>query len=253
MLKIKRFESYQDLDEIYQSSKLMFSLLSTAAEGNKMCTPWVRCRDFLHDAVRAYLLNTPSEIYGFRYDRNKHPAISTRYTRIAVKGADKKTMEEIVHRAIKLINHYEEMAEFKGRSVLKRAEGNIWVFVGPSIWIKSPTLLSLYTLLIRLGEYKELAFNSHEDLKTKLAAFGKADGSNEQQYIYAIEPNKLDTLIKNIRVLFPSVNYKNYKAFADIKIYDFHNNAGIVSLCSNKKTYIKPMIKRKFEALCRKQ
>lgn len=252
MLKIKKFKATQDLDEIYQSSMLRFSLLSTAAEGNKMCTPWVQCRDFLHDAVRAYMLNMPAKIYGFHYDRNVHPAISTRYIRVAVKGANSEATEEAVHRAIKLINHYEEMAEFKNRSVIKRAEDGIWVFVGPSIWIKSPALLSLYTLLIRLGEHKSLSFNTHEELKKKLETFGAIYTLNEQQYVHAIH-KRLDTLIKNIRVLFPSAKYRNYKAFANAKIYKFHNNAGIVALCGNGRSYVAPELKDKFIELCEKQ
>ena len=70
------FNKKRNLSEIYQSFDMKFSFAST--EGNELlqCHNWVKCRDFLHDAVRTMLTEQESNIFGFKFAKGLNPNIS---------------------------------------------------------------------------------------------------------------------------------------------------------------------------------
>ena len=71
IIKFKPF-SDNSLSEIYQQVNMQFAFISP---DNEQSHTFVLCRDFLHDAVKAYLNKSSCEIYRFRYDYNVNPCI----------------------------------------------------------------------------------------------------------------------------------------------------------------------------------
>ena len=201
------------LDEIYQQTGIQFAFLSSAKDGLKQCHPWVLCRDFIHDALRSSITKTKCSIYGFKYIAGTNPVVSTDKVRMLVrrpelKGAtDKKkaVFHENMKNALKLVNHFEEVADLETRTELSQIKvpggAEVYLFRGSSLWVKAPYLISMFTFLIRLG-HKNIKFKDQKDLIKKLKAqTTKSAPDNDQRYLQS-SFDKLHIVIDNWRDLF---------------------------------------------------
>lgn len=239
-IKIKRFKE-GGLSEIYQDVEMRFAFVTSQKEGYKQCHPLAKCRDFLHDAVSAHLHRGRVSIYGFSYEYGNNPPLDMRKMRMLVKRADKDsdaTFKTQMGNAKKLLGHYEKMVGFTETKILKVAgEPGLRLFVGSGEWMKAPHLVSLYTLLIRLGEYKA-AFKTDADLQKEFERIVKESKTKGR---YGSEPNdirylrqvrqKLTTIVENTDKLVQRETIANYpKVHTDA----LHNYGGIVSLCTDR-------------------
>lgn len=243
-MKTKKFpiEWYPNshLNEIYQAVTLKFAFLSPPRHGSKQCHVFAKCRDFLHDAVRCAIQKTDMSLYSFVFKHDKNPPIDLRAIRMLVckdncsSAKAQKEWDEKMDAALKLLNHYEGLAGSVKSKVVRIADKKgHWLFTGPSWWMKSPYLISMYTFLIRLGDRK-IEFADDEELKVKLKAIsiGKKD-KNDNDVGYLLSTwDKMSIVIKNRAKLFgPKLDPIFTKA--DITIDSFHNYCGIVSLCQS--------------------
>lgn len=243
--KVNWFKNPKSLSEIYQQTGMLFSFVTAPKDGvSEMCHEWVKCRDFLHDAVRTQLTGNPSSIYGFTFNANVNPPIDTKKMRMLVsvaKSKDKaegKTFMRKMSSALSILNHFERHApvalskveEVDPKGAKKAA---VVMFTGSSMWMKSPFLVSMYTFLIRLGD-KELKF---KDKKSLQAAFKELNdlqkerkiNDNDAKYIGA-SWNKLHRVIKKRAELFPKKDGFHDIYFSDHGISIFHDRSGIYSL-----------------------
>jgi hypothetical protein len=243
LVEVEWFKNPKSLSEIYQQTGMIFAFVTTPEDGNKMCHEWAKCRDFLHDAVRAQLTGNGCSIYGFTFDPKVNPHVDTRKMRMLVSkhGLKKDEVTAFQNKmvsALALINHFEKVAKI---SLTKLAEvnakgsskGAVFLFTGPRMWIQSPFLVSMYTFLLRLGD-KELKFKNADELKKELKDLydrsqkGKIS-DNDASYLGA-SWNKMHEIIKNRAELFSKSKGVHDIYWKKFNISQFHNNAGIRSL-----------------------
>jgi len=238
-LTIKHFAD-NSLAEIYQSVSIKFAFLTSPKNGNARCHTYVKCRDFLHDAVRAQLSETAASIYSFKFDKKVNPPIDLRYIRMLVKSDAAKTPAEIATwdgymlSALRLLNHYEKLAKKPLSSVVRliNETTTTWLFTGNNFWLKTPYLVSMYTFLIRLG-VKNIEFQTDEELqeKYKLISTTKTPHTDDNDRKYLVSCwNKLSKVIIHRDKLFGDGWDKIY-TLQPMAINNFHNKSGIVSLC----------------------
>ena len=105
----------QSLSEESQKSGMRMAWVTTAKEGNVMCIPWIKCRDFLHDAFRARMWKSKFEIYGCEYIHGQNAPIATSRIRMIMKHLFLKgdKLKAVVDRGVKIINTYEKHAGLK--------------------------------------------------------------------------------------------------------------------------------------------
>ena len=224
-MKIKQYKT-EFLSEEYQPTGMYFAFLSTK---NEMCHTWVKCRDFLQDAVRNQLTGKDDKIYGFCYLPKESPKIDLKKTRILVKGVK---IDEVVKYSLQLINHYEKIASLTPRSKIVKTD-DMYVFFGPGEWSQSSVLISLYTLLIRLG-HRKIKFKNEEELtKTYEALINDRNIANTNDIRYLASIYKyIHIILENRKLLM--FKQKDKILFNDVKINSFHNNSGVVALCRNR-------------------
>lgn len=233
-VELKPFNNPKSLSEIYQKTGFHFAFVSKNLE---ICHEWAKCRDFLHDAVKTQITGSPSNIYGFTFDKAKNPEIDLKKMRMALikEGAEGNIADKAVS-ALKILNHFENHANIslsKMKEVTTsgpKAKKRVFLYTGSATWLKSPFLVSMYSFLIRLGD-KELSFENAKDLKDKLKGLAEQTDTNDndKSYLRTLWP-VLHKILKNRKELF-----KQEKGFHDVyfkqySIEKFHNYCGILSL-----------------------
>jgi hypothetical protein len=243
LLTVKWFENPKSLNEIYQQTGMVFSFVTSSKQGSQMCHEWVKCRDFLHDAVRSQITKERSCIYNFSFDPAKNPNIDMKKMRMLVSklslpDGDIESFKNKMKAALVLINHYEKYANIaltKMEEVNASGSGKkvVYLFTGSGIWMTSPFLVSMYTFLIRLGD-KELKFKNKSDLVSGLKDLGEKHAlgkisDNDASYVRS-SGNKMHIFLKNRSLLFPKKEGVHDVFLAKHDINSFHNNCGINSL-----------------------
>lgn len=242
---IEWFKSAKGLSEIYQQTGMLFAFISSPEDGSKVCHEWVKCRDFLHDAVRSQVTGTPCTIYGFSFNPEKNPKIDVKRMRVLVSkdGVKEENIDEFERKmkaGLSLLNHFEKHAKVS-ISKMERVDakgsgkGAVYMFIGPQMWMTSPFLISMYTFLIRLGD-KELIFENADDLKARFKSLNDEYKSgkiadNDANYL-GKSWDKLHVLVKNRTKLFPKKDGVHDIFHGTYNINSFHNGGGIWSLAS---------------------
>jgi hypothetical protein len=231
------------LSEIYQQTGIVFAFATEPDMKTKvqeMCHPWVKCRDFLHDAVRCQITSTGCSIYQFQFKAGTNPPIDLKKMRMLVSknGLTPDSIADFKRKmghALLLLNHFEKKAKVSLSTMREiPAEGSskksVFLFTGPAMWVKSPHLVSMYTFLIRLGD-KELKFSSSATLKKALEELAKTGkGDNDITYLKTMW-NKLHDIIKYRSKLFVMKNGLHEIYFdKNVSIHSFHDRCGILNL-----------------------
>lgn len=257
-MKIKWYPD-KSMSEIYQQTGMQFAFLGPLDEKvHKQCHPFVLCRDFLHDAVRAHLNKNRWQIHGFIYEYGKYPAVDMDAMRMLVRKkffttkAGKKNMnktgekhitektkkfeEDMLDFSLRLIHHYEDIGGIEEKSVVDKDiddMGNpVFIFTGSPVWMSSPFLVSMYTFLIRLGDKEIVDFKTDDDLRKGyqdlMTNFKTSD--NDIRYL-GKNWDKLHLVMTRREELFGKEPI--HKIYHD-KVTDsmFHNNCGIFNLCN---------------------
>lgn len=242
--KVGWFSKSSKLNEIYQSTGMMFAFVSSPLNGLHQCHEWVKCRDFLPDAARSQITNKKCVIYGFSFDPTKNPIVDLNKMRMLVtkcplKDVDISKFKQKIRSSLKLLNHFESIAGVIKSKVTKVEPAgqdtyqSIFLFTGSVMWMRSPFLISMYTFLIRLGD-KEFQFTNNAELKTELKKLSDRHSSgklydNDASYL-SNSWNKLDLIIKNRSKLFPTKNRVHDFYWKDYTISQFHAYTGLDSL-----------------------
>ncbi len=248
-ITVKEWYPESKLAEIYQDVDMKFAFLSSPMDGSRQCHTFVKCRDFLHDAVRAELLKGKCSIYQFEYISNENPPIDLHKTRMLVsmknlQGESLANFENTVQHSLDLLHHYETLARAPLSKLYKTKSNSehsiythIWAFISPVMWMKSPFLISMYTLLIRLGA-RNIKFDTNTELVQKYNELvqNNTDNVNDIQYLSSCY-KYLKTVILNRRELFYGKKKNKFfdNAFFDVvNTNGFHDYCGIVSLSKNE-------------------
>ena len=237
-MKIELYPT-KSLAEEYQPTGMYFVFLSSK---NEMCHTWIKCRDFLQDAVRNRLTGKDDSIYGFCHFSKRDPKIDLKKTRLLIKGVK---LDEVIKYSLGLVNHYEKAAGLTPRSKVVKVDG-MHLFLGPGEWTQSSILISLYTLLIRLGCHKIEFKNEKELVKVyeTLINDQKVNNINDIRYLRVVY-KYINAVLENRDLLM--FKQEDKILFADTTIGNFHPRSGIVSLCSH--TIADEKLKNKFKKI----
>jgi len=216
------------MNQIY-STGLEFSWVSP--EG-KQCHPFAFCKDYLQDAVWATINNQNAGIYGFYYVPGTNPVVDFKATRVAVRL---KGDQDFKSKCLKSLNFMRAIEADQGFDPSRLEYGGkykdgtdeVYVLVGDVRWMYSPTLISLYTLAVRVGmTYEEGSWREHfENAKSYI-------GSNDAKYTTRAKAGLDKVIGKPITEIFASKFEDNYPA--DAGIYGLHDHSGIVSLSEGR-------------------
>lgn len=226
----------QNLCEIYQVIGTQYAFLSP---DNVQCHPWIKCRDFLHDALRCHITGKKDGIYGFTYNPGTNPPLDLKKMSLMVKREPNKdeskaseNTKEMIDSALDILQCVEKYSGIKPLSDIYRTTKNedIYVFKGSADWMGSTFMISLYTFLIRLGA-KKIKFENRKELNSKLKKLcaGKmVNKDNDINYLKTVLPfiYKIAEKRKELRY----VREDGKRLFDGQTINLFHNYTGIVSL-----------------------
>ena len=238
---IKWFKSTGGLSEIYQQNKIQFSFLSSPKDGYKQCHPWVLCRDFLHDAVKAEINKNTQKIYGFIFASGSNPPVDLEKMRMLIRHQNVKKAidyQDRVDRALELIHRFEKIGDLGKSKVMwiEKADTNtpVWLFTGEKEWVRSPFMVSLYSYLIRLGTYDKLVYDEKKPtsaiLKDTVDKNPKVT-DNDINYLRK-HFNKLEKIMTHHKELFYEKNDLDDRYTKTLDINIFHNYSGILNLCT---------------------
>lgn len=246
LIEVERFKNPKSLSEIYQQTGIIFAFMTSPKNGYKACHEWVKCRDFLQDAVRTQLTGNACSIYGFKFDSKVNPPVDTCKMRMLVSKYSFNENELLHFRekmtfALSLINHFEKLAKIslthlQEVNVKDSVKKMVFLFTGSKIWVQSPFLISMYTLLIRLGD-KELKFKNAIELKEKFKDLSNSDDNgkttdNDARYLKILW-DKLHKIIENRAKLFTKEEGVHDIYWKNVSTSNFHNNTGIWSLAKS--------------------
>jgi hypothetical protein len=223
--------------EEYQITGFHYAFMS--ADG-KMCHHWVKCRDFLQDALRNQLTGRSDHIYSFNYVPGTDPAVDTKTTRMLVtrKGkSDKAEFDEMAKAALNLVNYYEKEHKLTPCSKLIEARGNtgsdyVYLFQGPGEWSQGAVMIALYTFLIRIGFFRPKFKDEASLMKEYERIIKDKSNSNDTRYLKTVYKNLHLALEHRKEHMFEKPGHKkgDKVLFHDSQMSGFHHHSGIVSL-----------------------
>ena len=129
------------------------------SEDLKQIHQLVWCKDFMQDAVYGQVNQKSVSIYGFIYNPAEDPPLYMDKTRIMVTSwRDANFETKICNNCIEFLNAVESDLKMLKTSLSKCSgapatykKSGVWLLDGSKRWMKSPPMMSLYTLLIRIG------------------------------------------------------------------------------------------------------
>lgn len=227
----RKIEWYKDracLSQVFDNG-LEFAFVT---KDYKQLCPFVTCRDFLQDAIHGHIHQKKTSIYGFCYDPSKHyPIYLNRLRLIVANSSDAKLGKKIpaclefVHQVEKALTIARTMVRGCHNPPKKYKRSGVFLFEGSRRWLISPPMISLYTLLIRVGmnHKPQTPFRETIDkiIKGEMTSYQAEDRDRLRQSIVGV-----DRIIRlGDRKVFPrklEVNYPKQASTSTI-----HNNLGI--------------------------
>jgi hypothetical protein len=235
-VNVSIWKKKQSLVEIYQVLGIQYAFLSA---DNIQCHAWIKCRDFLHDALRCHITGKKEGIYGFSYNPGDNPPLDLGKMRMLVKreppGTElrpSRNTKKILGSALEILQCVEEYSGIKPLSELYHTAENkdVYIFEGASDWMESTFMISLYTFLIRLGA-KKIEFKDKKDLDAKLkklCAEKVVNNDRDLSYLKTVLPFIYKIVEKRKELRY--VREDGKRLFDGQTINLFHNYTGIVAL-----------------------
>lgn len=151
--------------------------------------PFVWCKDFLHDALRARIHATPSSIYGYKTGAAELAMIDLDQPYVLLTNSDLPNLskrldniQDFMQQADKAIVPWGGLTTYRpaNNPPEKYAKCGVSYWTGSPLWMISPPAFSLWTLLLRNGQVHEIGRDWLETIqdiiKGKLAAGVANDG-----------------------------------------------------------------------------
>jgi hypothetical protein len=218
---------YKDaaMAQIY-SSGVEFAFVSAAGE---QCHAFAYCKDFLQDAVWATLNKSSASIYGFSYAHGKNPPLDLDNIRLGVriKGAAGKNFEKKCRKALIFLQEVDLVQGFTPTELIlggkRKGEPNeTFIFVGDPAWLYSPPMVSLFSLLVRVGmTYEGGGWRKHFDGAKNYI------GKNDNSYTNRAKKGVDKIIGKRPEAIFAKKIADNYPK--GVGVSEMHNSSGIVA------------------------
>ena len=239
--KVIWYKDAGNLIESYQSVALKFSFANEINGRIVQCHEWVKCRDFLHDAVRTMLTGKKSSIFGFSYDMDVNPPLNMNNIQMLVSQQKLTSWVKLrtdLTKALRLINHFEAMAGTEYTTIQKvQADKNllynhIYLLTGPKMWLTAPHLISMFTFLIRLGTKNIDKFRNDKDLDNIFYKLSKLNiHDNDITYLKTVRAHLKRLVMERESICKYNKNGFSEMYFSNIPIQGFHDHSGIVGTC----------------------
>lgn len=209
---------------------LEYALVSDKYE---QCHPFVWCKDFLHDVIHSYLHNKFIDIYKFYYNPFSWPNPCLKEARIVITNARDNKLASRIPGCLDFVNQVENRLKM-AKSVVRECsnppaeyeKAGVFLFQGNNRWLKSPPMLSLYTLLIRIGLVHRLGTPFTETIKALKEKKLKPYQQKDAEWLRECEP----ALHKIMRLGDKKIFYRQMKDNypANMQIEQIHNKLGIL-------------------------
>lgn len=225
------YKFVKEADKSYceESQALPFRMILCEKDGDtvKALHDWIKCRDFVAEALFSELAGVPKSIYGFGWHDHyeKKPLTSQENLYVAVKG-DLKALEK----HFGLFQDFESMSGLCASELVTTDDEEVVIIESDSGWIKSPTLLNLYSLIVKCLMFGELPdSNSLRELMQRITETDKSLYSREKNYWDTIlKPygwTGVERIVSERNDLF-ALNWEGYK---DVSTSELHHGHGPVA------------------------
>jgi len=198
---------------------------------NEQCHPFIFCKDFLHDVIYSCLNKEPINIYDFSFNE-KNPIPELNKIKLLFTNSKDKFLKDKIPNIIDFINQIESYLKIKKTVVfscpnppLGYEKSGVFLFEGSKRWLKSPPMLSLYSLMLRIGINHQCGksfLETIENIKSeKIKPFQKQDlhylKNSEIAFSKILSFGDRKIFFRNITQNYPSMDIK-----------DVHNKLGII-------------------------
>lgn len=213
------------------SEGLEFALVS---KDNKQINQFVFCKDFIQDAIEGFLNNHRVSIYGFIYDPTKPETLllCLEKTRLLLTNWRDKQFRFKLDNCIDFVNQFEDRLGMSRTEVMEvenappfYKKAGIWLFEGCKRWMQAPPMISLYTLLLRVGFSHKVGQSFEKTMKDIIAEELPTEQYSDQIYLQDAEDGIRCILEHGDQKIFGKEMKKNYP---NIGTYDMHSECGIV-------------------------
>jgi len=227
-----------------RTKSLKFALVSSVRHGSKQVCGWSTCRDYLHDVIRGALHPDMSTGYTTRA-HNDTSVVDLKRLRLLICSdnytANKLLTKDVLFTGKRMLNIYEEFLGFSKSTIVgvdyklaekDKATTSVWLLNGSGEWIKSPHLLSILTLIIRIAHglkaIPKFKDNSMEEVNNIIREFSiYRNQQTDASYAFSVG-SVLPILLRHHKDLFIHPMSEAYDKSCGV----FHSCGGIVSLCN---------------------
>ena len=233
------------------------------ATKTEQCTDFVFCKDFLHDCVHAFLYSKKISPYSFHYDPKEKP-IDLDHTYLLVTNSSDIKMKQKIENCQDFLNQIEKKLRLFRTKILKcrnapdnYKKSGVYMIYGSKMWLNSPPMLSLYSLLIRVGFCHTKGVDFTETITKVQNGQIPPYQQNDAGYLKKAKEGIDRILSLGYRKFFYKDISKNYPNSVDIST--IHNYFGIVGfsqlfsgstpshLSSMPKYWFRKSVKKLFE------
>lgn len=213
---------------------LEYCLLS---DNYEQCHQFVWCKDYLHDVIYSKINNKPIKIFNFCFDPKKNNNPSIKKIKLCIADTKNKYLYDKIKHCIDLLNKIElKLCMKKSKYLLCKnipknySNGSMIIIEGDKRWLSSPPMISLYSMLIRIG-FCHSKSNSYKTtfkkiINKKLTLYQPKDLYNLKSSLNGIKTilqhNDKNIFFKNWKYNYP----------IEIDILRIHNYLGISNFSS---------------------
>jgi len=226
------------LSEINQTLDMKMAFVKRQKDGSYTnIHPFVKCRDFLGDALHAVQDKKKVSIYNFTFDGTKK-SMYKRKLMLAVQFPNMESMTNFTNNFVFTMGAI-KMQSGVGTGYFTYTEDPLTVIItAPVFWQKSVAAISFYTFMLKCCGYKvDNPANMLQSVQQTKAEVEYWDGSVSLRYTVEAEYarsvlGKIDLFIRNIKKLtarLPTVHGQDSNHISVI-----HNNSGFVSVIKNR-------------------
>ena len=215
---------------------------------------FVWCKDFMQDVIFGCLNNRKMDIYGFVYDPNRDPPVDFSKTHMLLnsyKDANFGTkvlngLSDFLHQIEKQLKMKPTVFEKASNPHWRYRESGIFIAVGDPRWMHSPPMISLYTMLLRVGLVHKKGRPFFETIQKMKSGelkpyYGREKGDNDQKLLETTEKGFKRILDRGDQAIFHEKlkdNYPEKQHRLSISVYSVHDNWGMVGFSEeNTRSY----------------
>ena len=216
---------------------LEFAFIS---EDYKQIHQFVWCKDFMQDAIFGHLNQKKITVYGFNYDPEVDPPLYMKKTRIMIANFKDTNFGSRVLENLREFLHGIEGQLKMAKTTFEKCEeppprykkAGVYLLNGSCRWMKSPPMISLYTLLLRIGMTHELGQPWYETFKKIQKASSGYYSTTDHSFAERAQKG-LDFILEHgDRKIFHRTIEKNYPANHTsgmvFSVFTIHDNCGVI-------------------------